>query len=410
MRARGRPRSSWVPAKRLSRDIDRVTDLQGCGVRSLIYDDVILENMKYIDRVYGIIDITEPVMLDLIASPALQRLKDVDQIGYRPFWFDPNADMGEYDNSRFAHSVGVALLLKKFGAPLAEQVAGLIHDVSHSAFSHCIDYALEGIKGEEQTHQDDIFVDFVRKTTIPEILHKHGLALDDILDDANFPLKERSLPDLCADRVDYALRTAVLFHVIGNQEANKHLDHLQAVDGKWVFADLASARSFAELFRRLNEQYYSSLTSAAMFGAVGACVQHCLQKKYVTMEELYTTDAAVLRQIKNHLNGDTGLQRLWKIMNHEVSVANNPDDYDVRVLCKSRVVDPWFFQNGEMKRFSEAERGWRETMKKESKPKEYFLKFGLKVTSDQDPEPPLERIDTGSGVTKENIDTPSKIR
>ena len=53
-------------------------------------------------------------------------------------------------------------LLKKFGASTEEQIAGLIHDVSHSAFSHCIDYVLD--EGSEKTHnhQDRIFATFVK--------------------------------------------------------------------------------------------------------------------------------------------------------------------------------------------------------------------------------------------------------
>ena len=114
--------------------------------------------MKYIDRVYGEFEITEPVILELINSASLQRLKDVDQAGYRPLWVKPDVDTGEYDHSRFAHSVGVYLLLRKYGVSLEEQIAGLIHDISHSAFSHCIDYILNSGSEKKHDHQDNIFV------------------------------------------------------------------------------------------------------------------------------------------------------------------------------------------------------------------------------------------------------------
>jgi len=38
--------------------------------------------MKYTDRVYGNFTIEEPVVLELLHSPTLQRLKEIDQIGY----------------------------------------------------------------------------------------------------------------------------------------------------------------------------------------------------------------------------------------------------------------------------------------------------------------------------------------
>src|SRR3989344_8653454 len=167
--------------------------------------------MKYTDQVYGKTEITDPVILELISCPALQRLKDIDQAGYLPIWKISDHHINEYDHSRFAHSVGVYLLLRNYGAPLEEQIAGLIHDVSHSAFSHCIDYVLDTGSEKEHNHQDNVFDEFVRKSEIPKILKKYNFGLEYILDDKNFPLKEKDLPDLCADRIDYSLRTAVIF-------------------------------------------------------------------------------------------------------------------------------------------------------------------------------------------------------
>ena len=116
------------------------------------------------DRVYGEVDILEPVLIEIINSSALQRLKEIDQAGY----FEPHFPGTAH--SRFEHSVGVCALLKKYGAPIEEQMAGLIHDISHSAFSHCIDYVLDIGSQKEQNHQDNIFEEFVKKSQIPSIL------------------------------------------------------------------------------------------------------------------------------------------------------------------------------------------------------------------------------------------------
>ena len=35
------------------------------------------------------------------------------------------------------------LLIKKLGGSVEEQIAGLLHDVSHTAFSHVIDYVFD---------------------------------------------------------------------------------------------------------------------------------------------------------------------------------------------------------------------------------------------------------------------------
>ncbi|MDR3559265.1 MAG: hypothetical protein P4L58_02590, partial [Candidatus Pacebacteria bacterium] len=111
--------------------------------------------MKCQDRAYGQVEITEPVILDLLNSPELQRLKEISQAGYyEPYYPGTN-------HSRYEHSLGDCLLLNKFGATIEEQIAGLIHDVSHSAFSHAVDYALFEGSEKEHNHQDNYFEEFV---------------------------------------------------------------------------------------------------------------------------------------------------------------------------------------------------------------------------------------------------------
>jgi len=333
--------------------------------------------MKYIDRLYGEFEITEPVVLELIHSPSLQRLKDIDQAGYRPLWVKPDVDAGEYDHTRFAHSVGVYLLLKKYGTSLEEQIAGLIHDVSHSAFSHCIDYVLDSGSEKEHNHQDNLFDEFVRKTEIPDIIKKYGFDLEYILDDKNFPLKEKDLPDLCADRIDYSLRTAVIFGELNDNDKEYLLKNLTTQNENWVFKNFESAKKYAELFLKLNREYYAGFPSALMFRAVGDCLRYVLDKNYISEDDLYTTDKIVLEKIKRFIDidKDEKLKLFWDRMNNKVRARNDPNDYDARVFCKSRIVDPLFRDNGILRRVSEKDSSWRDIIKEELKPKQYFLKF-----------------------------------
>lgn len=331
--------------------------------------------MKYVDRVYGEFEITEPVILELISSPSLQRLKDIDQAGYRPLWVKPNANTGKHDHSRFAHSVGVYLLLQKYGVSREEQIAGLIHDVSHSAFSHCIDYILDSGSEKEHNHQDNLFDSFVRKTEIPSIIKKHGFNLEYILNDENFQLKEKGLPDLCADRIDYSLKTAVIFDKLNKKNKEYLLENLTVENNNWVFKNFESAKKYAELFLKLNKEYYASFSSALMFRTVGDCLRHALQKEYISEDDLYVNDKAVIEKVKLFLDRDKKLKLFWERMNNKVKVSNSPDNYDTQVFCKSRVVNPLFRDNGILKRVSEMELSWNDIIKQESKPRQYFLKF-----------------------------------
>ena len=91
------------------------------------------------DIVYGDVEIDEPVLIELINSDALQRLKHINQAGASKYIMPKPV-------TRFEHCVGAMILLKRLGASLEEQIAGLLHDVPHTAFSHVIDFVFKTCK------------------------------------------------------------------------------------------------------------------------------------------------------------------------------------------------------------------------------------------------------------------------
>lgn len=330
--------------------------------------------MIYSDRIYGKIKITEPVILELINSLSVQRLKGIDQAGYPKPWFPGNP------RTRFEHSMGVFILLNKHDASLEEQVAGLIHDVSHLSFSHAIDYVLgEKDQGKRLDHQDNIFEDFVRNSEIPKVLEKFNFDLDYILNEKNFPLKENDLPDICADRIDYFLRDIFAFGMIDNKILKNYLDNLIAVDKKyWAFNNFKIAKKFAESFMLFDDKYYSGYPTAIMFATVSEYLNYSLKKKYVFKKDFYKTDREVLNKIYKHLDKDPQLKTLFNGMNNKINYKiyrEEPKKYDNHLYCKSRAVDPLFITRGKLKRVSEIDEKFSKILKKYLKPKEYFIKY-----------------------------------
>src|SRR5690554_3955482 len=80
----------------------------------------------HLKTLYGDITITEPVLIELLQDPAMQRLKEIRQYGSNYY------TIKKQDYNRFDHSVGVFALLRIYGASLHEPIAGLLHDVSHT--------------------------------------------------------------------------------------------------------------------------------------------------------------------------------------------------------------------------------------------------------------------------------------
>jgi uncharacterized protein len=321
-------------------------------------------------RLHGKIEITEPVILDLVNTAEFRRLSGIDQAGYfEPFF--PNSK-----HNRYEHSIGCYLLLKKYKARIEEQIAGLLHDVSHSAFSHCADYALSEGSETEQCYQDNIFERYVLNSNLPKVLAKYGFDVEYIIDDSNFPLQETDLPDLCADRIDYSLRSLVAYEKINREQALALLGDLIVIDNKWIFKTLENAHKYAVLFSFLNRKYYSGIESALMFRTVGDYLKYALKKKYISQTELHTTDDYVINKINQNLNDDLYLQKLFNRMNNISEYKLDKNDFEAEVFCKSRIVDPFVLDgNSQLKRFSQLVPEWKKEVEEEQKPKQYFIKF-----------------------------------
>ena len=86
----------------------------------------------FTDPVYGQVRLTEPLLIDLFHSKAVQRLERIHQGGITAY-IQPTRK-----TTRLDHSLGVTALLRKLDAQVEEQAAGLVHDVHHNAFSQFI--------------------------------------------------------------------------------------------------------------------------------------------------------------------------------------------------------------------------------------------------------------------------------
>ncbi|MBN1914979.1 MAG: HD domain-containing protein [Parachlamydiales bacterium] len=196
-------------------------------------------NSRVYETVYGDVVIQEKILIDLIEHPVFQRLKKIHQYG-----------VGYYINdhesySRYDHSMGVFYLLRTKGLPIKEQIAGLLHDVSHTAFSHFGDYFFNH-NSLNNSYGDTIHTWFLDQSGLVEVLRKYGLSAEDVEPSKEkFPALEQDLPHLCADRIDYNLQGAFLRGDITRKEMMEIFDDLQFDGEKWSFSrvDLAEKLS-----------------------------------------------------------------------------------------------------------------------------------------------------------------------
>ena len=171
------------------------------------------------DEIYGEELVHEPVLVELLQSPEVQRLRGICQHGVTGFLgLTPRV-------TRLEHSVGAFILVRRVGAAIEEQVAALLHDISHTTLSHVIDHALS--KPGEGSYHEVHKTRYLKTTRLPDILARHGIS-QSVFEEELFPLVEMPSPQLCADRLDYALRDAVGFGKLSMEDARRVVGSLKA--------------------------------------------------------------------------------------------------------------------------------------------------------------------------------------
>jgi len=191
------------------------------------------------DRIYGKLKIKEKVLEEIILSGLLQRLKKISQDG-APHFIQPIRNV-----NRFEHSIGVWYLSYKFKRPIEEQIACLLHDTPHTAFSHVIDFVV----GDENHEFHEKFTEeIIFNSEVPDILKKHGLDLKKVLQKKKFKLLENNLPDISFDRWDYFMRDGFAMNFLPKFLINEFLRNIYLNNNRLYFKDIKIASIFAILF------------------------------------------------------------------------------------------------------------------------------------------------------------------
>ncbi|WP_134091387.1 HD domain-containing protein [Olivibacter sp. XZL3] len=241
------------------------------------------------DALYGKFE-TVPVIEALIESAPIQRLKGIHQ-GGAIFLVDPSIA-----HTRYEHSIGVLYLVQQMGGGIEEQIAALLHDVSHTAFSHVADYVFNR-RGED--YHEHIFEDVVQSSVIPAILLEYGYRTEDLFH-KQYPLLEQPYPYLCADRIDYTLRDS---HAAGLMELNEirwFINELTITDGRITCKDQVPMDWFRERFKALNKEYFRKPGHLFANHRLAELLEHALYWNIIREQDLMGSDDEVLDTLRGH--------------------------------------------------------------------------------------------------------------
>lgn len=203
--------------------------------------------MVFRDALYGDIEITNDLIIELITTPEFQRLRKIKQLGLTYLIF-PTAE-----HSRYSHSLGVYHLSKqivdivsskrgmKFDKieVLAFSISCLLHDIGHGPFSHTTE---EVFHLNHEKYSIDIVCD--KNTNINKILNNYNKELVDQIaafinkTHENKVLVSAMSSTIDIDRMDYLMRDSHFAGVVyGKFDVTRILKLIDVHDEKIVFLE-----------------------------------------------------------------------------------------------------------------------------------------------------------------------------
>jgi HD superfamily phosphohydrolase len=240
-------------------------------------------NAELIETFYGEVNVEEKVILELIQSPAFQRLKDVHMygIGYYTTHKEPF--------SRYSHSLGVFHLLRNSNRPLKEQIAGLLHDASHTVFSHVGDWVFNKLT-EDDDYQNSIHEKYLEESGLADILRKYGIEASEVLPLQHLaPALEADRPNASADRLDYSLQGAYHQNFLTKEEASLAFQSLKYENGLWVSSNLELMEKMVRFILFMTEDCFGSINNHLSSRWLADAILRAFEIELIDLIEFHTS-------------------------------------------------------------------------------------------------------------------------
>jgi len=305
--------------------------------------------MKFSDPAYGKFEISHQILEEVIRTGSVQRLRKISQYGAWQFI------LPRLRTSSFEHSVGVCHLLGMLGASLEEQLAGLAHGVSHTAFSHAIDYLYQ-----EGAQREPLFEKAFMDSEIPAVLRKYGIKPQSLLETQRFQLLDKELPDLCADRLDCFFRDSVLLGICSREQVHMFMKYLTKEENEIMVVDSMVAKKMALAYMECSKKLWSSPTHAASHKIMADAIRHAMVARVVSKDDFFLTDQELCRKMRG--SGNQEIVSRLDMINPRFFAVHSPEKYDFQVKAKPACIDPKVLHAGNISRLSEIDPEYKSSM------------------------------------------------
>jgi len=299
--------------------------------------------MKYQDVIYGEIEIDEEILIALMKTDAVTRLQGIMQHGISSL-------IGvSHPVTRFEHSVGVMYLTQYYGAPLKEQIAGLLHDVSHTAFSHVIDFVYSG--HDNQSYHEEKKEQYMENSDLPDILESLGYDWRDFIEEDGYSILEQPSPALCADRLDYFLRDCFYMGLATTNTIKYILNNLDIHDGRIVAKNVEVARWLAYTYIEADKTSWASIREVGLYELTAQAIKRAMAVGYIEEVDLWGIDELLWKKLKACSNVE--IQEIVQRISLSTRFILDSSNPTYNVGTKLRTIDPDIMMDGALVNLSD---------------------------------------------------------
>jgi uncharacterized protein len=226
-----------------------------------------------------------------------------------------------------------------------------LHDASHTVFSHVAD-VLFNHTSLHSSYQDDIHEWFLTQYNIDELLTRYNLSLESVLHKSgNHTMLEQDLPNLCADRLDYNFREALLTDVLTHDDITAILNDLHFADGNWFFTNAGSAKKLAMASLASTEYVWSSHANQFIYTWTARALRRALDIGLLTEDDIhFSTDPIVWDTL--WLSNDEIIADCLKIIVNYQPIAEEPGA-TTPLIGKFRGLNPLVLENNQLQQLTD---------------------------------------------------------